>query len=106
MKTRAKFDRIEDAIADVRKGRMIVVVDDPDRAAVRRLLRLDSLVDLVIPRGGPDLTRSVREESLIPVLAHDKGLCHTYVDAKADLGMAVRVALNAKAERPSLTRQP
>lgn len=77
-------------------------VDDPDRAAVRRLLRLDSLIDLVIPRGGPDLTRSVREESLIPVLAHDKGLVHVFVDAKADLTMAVKVALNAKAERPGV----
>lgn len=77
-------------------------VDDPDRAAVRRLLQLDHLIDLVIPRGGPELTRSVRSESLIPVLAHDKGLCHTYVDAKADLNMAVEVAFNAKAERPGV----
>lgn len=77
-------------------------VDDPDRAAVKRLLRLDSLIDLVIPRGGPALTRAVREESLIPVLAHDKGLCHTYIDAKADLAMAGKVAFNAKAERPGV----
>ncbi|TBR21103.1 glutamate-5-semialdehyde dehydrogenase [bacterium] len=77
-------------------------VDDPDRAAVARLLRLDSLIDLVIPRGGPELTRSVREGSLIPVLAHDKGLCHTYVDAKADLDMAADIAYNAKAERPGV----
>jgi glutamate-5-semialdehyde dehydrogenase len=77
-------------------------VDDPDRAAVARLLRLDRLVDLVIPRGGPELTRAVREESLIPVLAHDKGLCHTYVDAKADLDMAADIAYNAKAERPGV----
>lgn len=77
-------------------------VNDPDRAAVRRLLQLDSLIDLVIPRGGPELTRSVREESLIPVLAHDKGLVHVYVDAKADLKMAVKVAFNAKAERPGV----
>ena len=77
-------------------------VADPDRAAVKRLLRLDTLVDLVIPRGGADLTTAVRHESLIPVLAHDKGLCHTYVDAKADLGMAERIVLNAKAERPGV----
>lgn len=77
-------------------------VDDPDRAAVKRLLALDSLVDLVIPRGGPELTRAVRSESLIPVLAHDKGLCHTYVDESADLKMAVEVAFNAKAERPGV----
>ena len=77
-------------------------VTDPDRAAVRRLLALDSLIDLVIPRGGPELTTAVRRESLIPVLAHDKGLCHTYVDAKADLGTAEEVAFNAKAERPGV----
>lgn len=77
-------------------------VNDPDRAAVRRLLQLDALIDLVIPRGGPELTTAVRRESLIPVLAHDKGLCHTYVDEKADLAMAERIALNAKAERPGV----
>lgn len=77
-------------------------VNDPDRAAVRRLLELDSLIDLVIPRGGPELTTAVRRESMIPVLAHDKGLCHTYVDDKADLIMAERVAFNAKAERPGV----
>lgn len=77
-------------------------VNDPDRAAVKRLLQLDTLIDLVIPRGGADLTTAVRHESLIPVLAHDKGLCHTYVDEKADLVMAERIALNAKAERPGV----
>jgi glutamate-5-semialdehyde dehydrogenase len=77
-------------------------VNDPDRAAVKRLLKLDTLIDLVIPRGGSELTTAVRHESLIPVLAHDKGLCHTYVDEKADLAMAERIALNAKAERPGV----
>ncbi|MDE2141739.1 MAG: glutamate-5-semialdehyde dehydrogenase [Elusimicrobia bacterium] len=77
-------------------------VNDPDRAAVRRLLQLDSLIDLVIPRGGPDLTVAVRRESMIPVLAHDKGLCHTYVDARADLKMAEEIAFNAKASRPGV----
>ncbi|UPT73521.1 MAG: glutamate-5-semialdehyde dehydrogenase [Elusimicrobiota bacterium] len=77
-------------------------VNDPDRAAVRELLTLDSLIDLVIPRGGPDLTVAVRRESMIPVLAHDKGLVHVYVDDKADLAMAERIALNAKAERPGV----
>ncbi len=77
-------------------------VNDPDRAAVKRLLQLDALIDLVIPRGGSELTTAVRHESLIPVLAHDKGLCHTYVDEKADLAMAMAIALNAKAERPGV----
>ncbi|MBI3506886.1 MAG: glutamate-5-semialdehyde dehydrogenase [Proteobacteria bacterium] len=77
-------------------------VDDPDRAAVGRLLKLERHVDLVIPRGGPDLTTRVRRESVIPVLAHDKGLCHTYVDKSADLLMAEDVCFNAKAERPGV----
>ncbi|MEK7859664.1 MAG: glutamate-5-semialdehyde dehydrogenase [Elusimicrobiota bacterium] len=77
-------------------------VDDPDRAAVGRLLALDALIDLVIPRGGPELTGLVRRESSIPVLAHEKGLCHTYIDAAADLKMASDIAFNAKAERPGV----
>ena len=77
-------------------------VDDPDRAAVRRLLTFDSLIDLVIPRGGPELTVAVRRESMIPVLAHDKGLVHIYVDARADVRMAEDVVFNAKAERPGV----
>ncbi len=77
-------------------------VSDPDRAAVRELLTLDHLIDLVIPRGGPDLTVAVRRESMIPVLAHDKGLVHVYVDDAADLAMALGVALNAKTERPGV----
>jgi glutamate-5-semialdehyde dehydrogenase len=77
-------------------------VDDPDRAAVKRLLALDTLVDLVIPRGGPELTVMVRRESSIPVLSHDKGLCHTFVDARANLAMAEAICYNAKAERPGV----
>ncbi len=77
-------------------------VNDPDRAAVRELLRLDSLIDLVIPRGGPDLTVAVRRESMIPVLAHDKGLVHVYVHRAADLVMALKIVLNAKTERPGV----
>ena len=77
-------------------------VDNPDRAAVGRLLQLDQFIDLVIPRGGPELTRAVRKQSAIPVLAHDKGLCHTFVDRDADLEMAERIALNAKVSRPGV----
>ncbi len=77
-------------------------VDDPDRARVKELLALHDLIDLIIPRGGPDLVRMVRETSQIPVIAHDKGLCHTYVDATADLAMAEAIAFNAKVERPGV----
>lgn len=73
-----------------------------DRAAVAQLLKLDRSIDLIIPRGGEELIRMVREMSTIPVLAHEKGLCHTYVDEEADLAMAEEVAYNAKVERPGV----
>jgi len=77
-------------------------VDDPDRARVKELLSLHDRIDLIIPRGGAELVRMVRETSQIPVIAHEKGLCHTYVDAAADLGMAEAIAFNAKVERPGV----
>jgi len=77
-------------------------VRDKGRGAVRRLLSLEGLIDLVIPRGGPNLTAMVRRESSVAVLSHDKGLCHTYVDASADMKMAEAVCFNAKAERPGV----
>ncbi|HVE14586.1 MAG TPA: glutamate-5-semialdehyde dehydrogenase, partial [Elusimicrobiota bacterium] len=94
-------DAIERALPKALAG-AVGFVRDPGREAVGRLLELDSLIDLVIPRGGPDLTVRVRRESIIPVLAHDKGLCHTYVDQGADLAMAEAICLNAKAERPGV----
>jgi glutamate-5-semialdehyde dehydrogenase len=77
-------------------------IDSPDRAAVAELLSLDRFIDLVIPRGGPELCVFVRKNSSIPVLSHDKGLCHTYVEASADLKMAEDICLNAKSERPGV----
>jgi glutamate-5-semialdehyde dehydrogenase len=78
------------------------VVPTPDRAVVKEMLLLHDLIDLIIPRGGVELIRTVREGSRIPVIAHDKGLCHTYVDAGADLTMAAEIAYNAKVERPGV----
>ncbi|OGB94289.1 MAG: glutamate-5-semialdehyde dehydrogenase [candidate division NC10 bacterium RIFCSPLOWO2_02_FULL_66_22] len=80
----------------------LAVVPTPDRAVVKEMLLLSGLIDLIIPRGGEELIRMVREGSHIPVIAHDKGLCHTYVDAGADLGMAADIAYNAKVERPEV----
>jgi glutamate-5-semialdehyde dehydrogenase len=73
-----------------------------DREAVLHLLKLDTLVDLVIPRGGESLIRMVVANSLIPVIKHYKGLCHTYVDAEADLAQAAEVCFNAKVQRPGV----
>lgn len=77
-------------------------IDTPDREAVAALLTLDRYVDLIIARGGEEFVRLVAEKATVPVLKHDRGLCHVYVDKDADLGMAVEVALNAKAQRPSV----
>jgi glutamate-5-semialdehyde dehydrogenase len=77
-------------------------IDVPDREAVEVLITLDRYVDLVVPRGGEAFVRLVTERATIPVLKHDKGLCHVYVDAGADLQMAAAIAVNAKVQRPSV----
>ena len=80
----------------------IQYVDTADRAAVLAMLALDRYLDLIIPRGGEELVRLVAERSTVPILKHDKGLCHVYVDEGADLDMAVAVVLNAKTQRVSV----
>ena len=80
----------------------IQFVDTTDRAAVAALLELDGLVNLIIPRGGEDFVRWVSERSRVPVLKHDKGLVHVFVDAGADAAMAMAIVVNAKAQRPSV----
>ncbi len=78
------------------------VVGTTDRAAVTELLKLEDYIDLIIPRGGEGLIRFVSEHSRIPVIKHYKGVCHTYVDAAADLAMAEEICLNAKVQRPGV----
>jgi glutamate-5-semialdehyde dehydrogenase len=73
-----------------------------DREAVNMLLQLEEYIDLIIPRGGEDLIRAVVSQSRIPVIKHYKGVCHVFVDAGADLDMAVRICLNAKVQRPGV----
>lgn len=78
----------------------ITFLDIPDREAVMELLKLEGLVDLIIPRGGEGLIRAVTENSRIPVLKHYKGVCHVFVDRDADLKMAEDICFNAKVQRP------
>src|SRR5206468_3348675 len=80
----------------------VQLVDTTDRAAVAALLELDELVDLIIPRGGEELVRWVSRNSRVPVLKHDKGVVHVFVDADADAAMAGTIVVNAKAQRPSV----
>ncbi len=80
----------------------IQFIDVADREAVAVMLEQDRWLDLVIPRGGEEFVRWVSERSRVPVLKHDKGLVHLFVDAGADLDMAVTIVVNAKAQRPSV----
>ena len=80
----------------------IQFVEVTDREAVAAMLVQDALIDLIIPRGGEAFVRWVAERSRVPVLKHDKGLVHVYVDAAADLDMATTIVLNAKTHRPSV----
>jgi len=77
-------------------------INDPSREHIFELLKLEELIDLVIPRGGEGLIRFVAENSRVPVLKHYKGVCHIFVDEFADLEKAYRVCLNAKVQRPSV----
>ncbi len=77
-------------------------ITDPDRDLVRKLLRLDQYVDMIIPRGGGGLHRFCREHATIPVITGGIGVCHIYVDNTADIERAVPIIYNAKVQRPSV----
>ncbi len=80
----------------------VAIIENTDRAAIDELLVQVETVDLIIPRGGEGLIRSVVEKSRIPVIKHYKGVCHSYVDEDADVAQAVAVCVNAKAQRPGV----
>ncbi|MGZ9897435.1 glutamate-5-semialdehyde dehydrogenase [Shewanella gaetbuli] len=89
----ASLDLPEDAVQ---------LIDSPDRAIVSGLLRLDNYVDMIIPRGGQNLQRLCAEQSSIPVILGGIGICHLFVDKKADLNRAIDVIANAKVQRPTV----
>jgi glutamate-5-semialdehyde dehydrogenase len=80
----------------------VQVVPTTDREATYELLKLDELIDLCIPRGGPSLIRAVVERSRVPVVKHYEGVCHLFLDESADEAQAVALALNGKVQRPSV----
>jgi glutamate-5-semialdehyde dehydrogenase len=80
----------------------IQLVETLDHAAVTELVRAVGLIDVAIPRGGERLIRAMCEAALVPVLKHYKGVCHIYVDDKADLSMALSILDNAKTQRPGV----
>ena len=81
---------------------VISLLPDYSREGVDKLIKMDRYVDLIIPRGGEALIRYVSENATVPVVKHDKGLCHTYIDKDADFDQAVRIAVNAKVQRPGV----
>ncbi len=92
---------LKDAVAEagLHDG-AVSFIDVTDRDAIMEMIKLEGIVDLIIPRGGEGLIRTVTENSRIPVLKHYKGVCHVYVDSDADLKMAEEICFNAKVQRP------
>jgi glutamate-5-semialdehyde dehydrogenase len=80
----------------------VQLIETTDREAVRELVQLDDRVDVVIPRGGESLIRAVVEHARVPVLKHYKGVCHVFVDERADFGQALAIVENAKCQRPGV----
>jgi len=80
---------------------VVTYIDISQREAVLEMIKLEGIIDLIIPRGGEGLIRTVTENSRIPVLKHYKGVCHVFVDRDADLAMAEEICFNAKVQRPA-----
>jgi glutamate-5-semialdehyde dehydrogenase len=78
------------------------LIDDPSRASVDEMLKLNGVLDVIIPRGGHSLIQNVVMNSKVPVIETGAGVCHTYIDAGAQVTMAETIAINAKVQRPSV----
>lgn len=83
-------------------GECIQIVSDTSRESAKELMTMNGMIDLLIPRGGKSLIRSVVENATVPVIETGAGNCHTYVDADADIPMALDIVDNAKRQRPSV----
>lgn len=99
------------AIADILRGALnkfglsrdiISMLPDSSREGVMKLVKMDKFVDLIIPRGGESLIRAVCENATVPVVKHDKGVCHIYLDESADMESALKIVINAKVQRPGV----
>ena len=81
---------------------LISLIPDASREGVSKLIKMDKYVDLIVPRGGEGLIRYVSENASVPVVKHDKGQCHTYIDKDAIVQNAIAIAINAKVQRPGV----
>ncbi|WP_274650528.1 glutamate-5-semialdehyde dehydrogenase [Paenibacillus humicola] len=94
---------LRDALSDTAlPADALQLVEDPSRASVDEMLRLNGLLDVVIPRGGASLIRNVVENATVPVIETGAGICHTYLDEGAQPQMASDIVMNAKVQRPSV----
>ncbi len=80
----------------------VAMLPDSSREGVNQLIKMDKYIDLIIPRGGEALIRHVNENATVPVVKHDKGLCHIFVEKSADLEKATPILINAKTQRPGV----
>jgi len=81
---------------------LISLIPDASREGVAKLIKMDKYVDLIVPRGGEGLIRYVSDNATVPVVKHDKGQCHTYIDEDANIDNAIAIAINAKVQRPGV----
>ncbi len=79
----------------------ITFIDSVDRSDTEKLIKMDKFIDVIVPRGGSGLINFVTQNSTIPVIKHDKGVCHIFVDESANLQNALKICINAKAQKPS-----
>lgn len=96
-------DAIAQGVASVGLPDALVgLVEDTSRAGARAFMRLEGVIDVLVPRGGPGLLQAVRDEARVPVIIDGDGNCHVYVDRAADLAKAVAIVENAKLQRPGV----
>ncbi|MDD5686213.1 MAG: glutamate-5-semialdehyde dehydrogenase [Elusimicrobia bacterium] len=92
----------ESAYSDGIPEGSVEFIDKVDRKVISEMIRLNDYIDCIIPRGGENLIKFVRDNSSIPVIAHGKGVCHTYVDKDANIENAIKISFNAKVQRPGV----
>jgi len=81
---------------------IVQMIDNPERSSVEEMLKLDKYIDVIIPRGGKNLIKLVKEKSSIPVIKHLEGICHIFVEKNADLEKAKKLIFNSKMRRPGI----
>ena len=80
----------------------IQFIETTDREAIGELICLDEFIDVIIPRGGEEMIKNIKDNATVPLITHGKGLCHTYVDKEANLERAQKICFNAKVQRPGV----